>query len=183
VLHENRNRLRSATVELINSTPAADRPDTMPDVAAYQDFLDRWMQSGRRDADEADLHRIHRFRSQLRAIAETDDQSVRASIVNEVLAGAMIQPSLATHGDTPFHIHYFPSFASPAEHLIADIGMELAGLIESGEDLRLKVCASPTCSSAFFDTTKNHSRLYCDSQACGNRIHVANYRRRRTETG
>lgn len=180
MLHENRNRLRSAAVELINTTPAPDRDDTMPDLPAYQAFLDRWMQSGLREADEADLHRIHRFRLQLRAIAETSEQPIRVALVNEALAGAMIQPSLASHDGTPFHIHYFPSFAGPAEHLIADISMDLAMLIESGEDMRLKVCASPTCSSAFYDTTKNHSRLYCDSQACGNRIHVANYRRRKT---
>ena len=38
-----------------------------------------------------------------------------------------------------------------------------------GEWPRLKVCASPDCRWAFWDTTRNRSRRWCDMAGCGNR--------------
>ena len=47
---------------------------------------------------------------------------------------------------------------------------------------RLKVCSSDECSWAFFDTTKNRSRTYCE-WGCGNRIKTRNYRARQRAAG
>ena len=44
-------------------------------------------------------------------------------------------------------------------------------------------CASPTCRDVFVDLSRNRSRRYCDSRTCGNRLHVAAYRARRSQAG
>jgi len=44
----------------------------------------------------------------------------------------------------------------------------------------VRTCASPTCQEVFVDLSRNRSRRYCDSRTCGNRLHVAAYRARRS---
>ncbi len=61
--------------------------------------------------------------------------------------------------------------------------MGLAELVVSGESQRVRACASPTCRDVFVDLSRNRSRRYCDSRTCGNRLHVAAYRARRSQAG
>jgi predicted RNA-binding Zn ribbon-like protein len=48
----------------------------------------------------------------------------------------------------------------------------------SGEWDRLRECSSPTCTSVFFDRSKNRSARWCSMQTCGNRNKVRNFRER-----
>lgn len=50
----------------------------------------------------------------------------------------------------------------------------------SAEWPRLKVCASPDCHWAFFDSTRNRSRRWCDMAGCGNRAKNKAWRLRQT---
>jgi predicted RNA-binding Zn ribbon-like protein len=43
---------------------------------------------------------------------------------------------------------------------------------------RLKVCAADECRRAFYDTSKNRSRAWCDMQVCGNREKTRRFRER-----
>lgn len=45
-------------------------------------------------------------------------------------------------------------------------------------DARLRVCGNPRCRFAFLDRSRNRSRIWCESAACGNRIRVGRHRRR-----
>jgi predicted RNA-binding Zn ribbon-like protein len=45
-------------------------------------------------------------------------------------------------------------------------------------DARLRVCGNPRCRFAFLDRSRNRSRVWCESAACGNRIRVGRHRRR-----
>jgi predicted RNA-binding Zn ribbon-like protein len=40
------------------------------------------------------------------------------------------------------------------------------------------VCQAKTCDWLFLDTTKNHSRRWCDMRVCGNRAKAQRYYRR-----
>ncbi len=42
-------------------------------------------------------------------------------------------------------------------------------LLTSGDILRLRLCADDTCRWLFLDTSKNHTRRWCDMKTCGNR--------------
>jgi predicted RNA-binding Zn ribbon-like protein len=43
---------------------------------------------------------------------------------------------------------------------------------------RLKACASAECHAAYYDTSKNRSRAWCDMQVCGNRAKTRTFRER-----
>ena len=67
-----------------------------------------------------------------------------------------------------------------ADRIAAHLAMGLAELVVAGESGRVRTCASPTCHEIFVDLSRNRSRRYCDSRTCGNRLHVAAYRARRS---
>jgi predicted RNA-binding Zn ribbon-like protein len=51
-------------------------------------------------------------------------------------------------------------------------------LLTSEEMALLRACDSPTCRWLFVDTSKNHSRRWCDMKVCGNRIKARRFYRR-----
>ncbi len=59
--------------------------------------------------------------------------------------------------------------------LIGDLMLPLIELVDQRENLRL--CGNPHCRLIFLDSSKNHSRRWCDTAGCGNRDRVARYRR------
>jgi predicted RNA-binding Zn ribbon-like protein len=44
-----------------------------------------------------------------------------------------------------------------------------ANLLTSPELSKMRICASDDCGWLFLDTSKNHSRRWCDMKSCGNR--------------
>ncbi len=61
--------------------------------------------------------------------------------------------------------------------LMAETGLKLV----CDCDLSLiRVCESPDCVLAFYDTTKNHKRRWCSMEVCGNR-HKATLHRRKVQ--
>ncbi len=47
---------------------------------------------------------------------------------------------------------------------------------------RFRLCADPTCTTVFYDRSKNHSAKWCSMQTCGNRNKVRAFRQRHTTT-
>ena len=43
---------------------------------------------------------------------------------------------------------------------------------------RFRMCADPTCTTVFYDRSKNHSAKWCSMQNCGNRNKVRAFRQR-----
>ena len=43
---------------------------------------------------------------------------------------------------------------------------------------RFRMCADPTCTTVFYDRSKNHSAKWCSMQNCGNRSKVRAFRER-----
>jgi hypothetical protein len=57
----------------------------------------------------------------------------------------------------------------------------LAAAVElgaAGEWDRLKLCQADDCLEAFFDHSRNRSRVWCDMAVCGNTSKVRSYRQR-----
>jgi predicted RNA-binding Zn ribbon-like protein len=44
---------------------------------------------------------------------------------------------------------------------------------------RLRACGSETCRWLFLDTSKNHTRRWCDMKICGNRMKARRFSARR----
>jgi hypothetical protein len=57
---------------------------------------------------------------------------------------------------------------------IGDLMLPLIQLVEARESLRL--CGNAYCRLIFLDSSRNHSRRWCDTSGCGNRDRVRRYR-------
>ncbi len=55
------------------------------------------------------------------------------------------------------------------------LAWEAAELITSPQLFNVRRCASETCAWLFLDTSKNHSRRWCDMNVCGNRSKARRY--------
>jgi predicted RNA-binding Zn ribbon-like protein len=65
-------------------------------------------------------------------------------------------------------------FLGPVLHSAAD-------LLTSRDLERTGECQNPTCGWLFLDTSKNHTRRWCDMGDCGNRAKAHNFYRRKRE--
>lgn len=165
---------------LVNTDSEVSESEQLGDLDALQVFIAERTITEVAHPTESDLAALHALRRQLRAILIAPHDNTRTEMVNRLLAQAPITPRLVDHDGLGLHMHYFPPYATLSEHLIADFSMALAHLLTSGEAARLRICARPGCGRAMFDTTKNRSRIYCDSTKCGGRLHSAAYRARRS---
>jgi predicted RNA-binding Zn ribbon-like protein len=53
-----------------------------------------------------------------------------------------------------------------------------ADLLVSTDAERVKECGDPTCRWLFLDTSKNHTRRWCDMKVCGNRMKARRFQAR-----
>lgn len=58
-----------------------------------------------------------------------------------------------------------------------------ADLLVSGELRGVRRCAGETCNWLFLDTSRNHSRRWCDMRSCGNRAKARRYHARKKAAG
>jgi predicted RNA-binding Zn ribbon-like protein len=54
----------------------------------------------------------------------------------------------------------------------------VAAAMADGSWSRLKACRRHACRWAFYDHSRNRSGTWCSMAVCGNRVKVADYRRR-----
>ena len=59
--------------------------------------------------------------------------------------------------------------AGDLDRMLWPVVRSAADLLTSDELDDVRVCASETCNWLFMDTSKNHSRRWCDMKSCGNR--------------
>ncbi|UGY90416.1 CGNR zinc finger domain-containing protein [Streptomyces gobiensis] len=169
-------------VDLLNTAPDNDTPDSLTDVDALRAYVERNAVSDVGDLSDADLTAVRAVRDHFGQVFAAVDARTAAELVNALVAEAGTTPRLTDHDGYDWHVHYFAPGASLANHLAADGGMALAFLIVAGERERLRRCAAPDCRQAFIDLSRNRSRRYCSSRTCGNRLHVAAYRARQRGT-
>jgi predicted RNA-binding Zn ribbon-like protein len=56
------------------------------------------------------------------------------------------------------------------------LSLKTAQLITSGKMEMLRACDSPECRWLFLDTSKNHTRRWCDMKVCGNRMKARRFK-------
>jgi predicted RNA-binding Zn ribbon-like protein len=64
------------------------------------------------------------------------------------------------------------------EQLMVPIAQSASDLLCHGDLALVKRCAHPACGAFFYDTSKNHTRRWCSTTGCGNRMRVAAHYRR-----
>ena len=139
-------------------------------------LLDHGLLDRRLTSTDADLVLAHQLRDGLhRALVSHHDGSfdhraleAAAAHLPLQLSGAAEQPGLR-----PLH----GGVRGALTHLLIAVHSAVA------DDTwrRLKICSAADCVWAYFDTTKNRSRTWCE-WGCGNRIKTRNYRARKKAT-
>jgi predicted RNA-binding Zn ribbon-like protein len=65
------------------------------------------------------------------------------------------------------------------DRLVPALALAIADLMHQVDPAKLGRCDGDGCGWLFLDTTRNHSRRWCDPLDCGNRARVRNYVERR----
>ena len=173
-----------ACAELIN-TGRSGAGDGLRTVADVQSFGQRYAFHGR-GAGPADVARLRAHRARLDAVVaacENGDEDAAIGTLNALLTQTGAVPQIVAHDGRGPHIHVSRPTAPLADRMAAHFAMALAAMVVAGESDRVRGCASPSCQAVFVDLSRNRSRRYCDSRTCGNRLHVAAYRARRSAAG
>jgi predicted RNA-binding Zn ribbon-like protein len=171
----------TACAELINTGPARSG-EALRAAADVQAFGRRY-DFHPRAATPADVPRLRAHRDRLDAIAvacEFADPAAATAMLNALLAETGAIPQIVAHDGRGPHIHVSRPSAPLADRVAAHLAMGLAGLVVAGETDRVRGCESPDCRDIFIDFSRNRSRRYCDNRTCGNRVHVAAYRARKS---
>lgn len=75
------------------------------------------------------------------------------------------------------HLHWaFPSVSLVPELPLWILSLNTAQLITSGDMQMLRACGDPQCRWLFLDTSKNHTRRWCDMKICGNRMKARRFK-------
>jgi predicted RNA-binding Zn ribbon-like protein len=164
---------------------------TLGDLAAWAE--------ARRVLSHADAHRMSRAASQKPAAARA--ALARAVTLREALyrviaaAAAARQPSTADLDILNAHLHAAFSrlqlasrshrlelvdggdhVRTPDEAILTPVVRAAVELLTSDAITRVRLCADESCAWLFLDTTRSHTRRWCDMKSCGNRSKVRRFR-------
>ncbi|WP_370617940.1 CGNR zinc finger domain-containing protein [Mumia sp. Pv 4-285] len=139
---------------------------------------------------DRDVRVLQRFQRRLRTVFENGGAGETQGAIgalNALLASHRITPLIVPTDDagtdsgrtaSGWRLHVADRAATVADLLVAESLMGLSILVCDLGPGRLGVCASQGCSTAYVDTSPNHSRRYC-SDRCSSRSNVAAYRARK----
>lgn len=71
------------------------------------------------------------------------------------------------------------STANDLDQMLWPVTLSAAELLTTDDLKRLQQCYGENCGWLFVDTSKNHSRQWCDMSDCGNRAKVRRFRSKR----
>jgi predicted RNA-binding Zn ribbon-like protein len=101
---------------------------------------------------------------------------------NTSLANAMAQARVRAVEDG--FVWDWPAEATRLDRMLWPIVRSAADLLVSSELERVRQCGGEDCTWLFLDTTRNHSRRWCDMRDCGNRAKARrHYQRQRQASG
>jgi len=120
------------------------------------------------------------FREALRDLASANSGRRPTAAAAEVVTrtARMVGVSLSFGGDGSPRL---ASSASGLEGAVADILVGVHGMMSDGSWSRLKICRNPECRWAFYDNSRNHSRVWCAMKECGNKMKARRFRQRSKE--
>lgn len=169
-------------VDLVNTGGADSGHDDLHDVDRVAELLAHrgWVVAA--PPSEADLTRLLRHRDTMRQAFDSATEHEVVELLNRTLTELRALPQLTDH-DGDWHWHYAPPGAGIADRVAATTSAALLTLVANGGHDRMRRCSADGCANAFVDFSRNGSRRYCSSTACGNRTHAAAYRARQRATG
>jgi predicted RNA-binding Zn ribbon-like protein len=187
-------------LELVNTLDMRFSAETTELIPTYKDLL--------RLTTQLKLLTPEQSRRLARTVDEKTAQRVLASAVELREAMAAVLYSRIDGGKPPaaavekLERHF--QAATLHRHLLADgahwywswsgaernaeiplwmLAQSAADLLVSSDAEFIKDCGDPTCRWLFLDTSKNHTRRWCDMKTCGNRMKARRHQARYQEHG
>lgn len=188
--------------ELIAGHPALDLVNTLDwrfgdrgpqDLLTSYDDLVRFAQQSKllthrptasRSTGARVLKRCVELREALAEIfyARLDDRQTTASArgtLERYFKGARLRQML-NWKQSPRLEWEWPAHAVNAELPLWVLAASASDLMTSDAVDRVRACNNPECRWLFLDTSKNHTRRWCDMRVCGNRIKARRFKARKT---
>jgi predicted RNA-binding Zn ribbon-like protein len=171
------------TQALANSFAAKAGRDADPlaELDRAQAFVDeltgQWAESQQQEAaprlvlSEAELERLRRLRDTVRALLREPGEAGPVNGPDGLEAGVRVVVRRRTAAAVPT--------GSGAGWVESAVGAELLLAADQGVLRRLKLCRKPTCEVAFYDRSKNNSRVWHDMARCGTPQQMREYRKRK----
>lgn len=70
------------------------------------------------------------------------------------------------------------TFAVGPDRILGEILVAAHDAVADGSWRRIKLCRNPECRRAFYDQSRNHSRIWCRMAECGNKMKARRFRLR-----
>ncbi len=126
--------------------------------------------------DQAQLDRARELRESIHAAAtalanQKPLPSSAVRVINECSTQGRASAVLTPEGGREWRL----ASASP-EDALSVIAADAISLLAGEREGKISLCASPTCRAAFLDTSRGHTRRWCDMNTCGNREKKARFR-------
>jgi predicted RNA-binding Zn ribbon-like protein len=175
--------------DLLN-TASLGKP-RQPDLLESVDAAEQWLRSSLAtlssidsSAPSAPSHLDARGLGRLRSLRD-DLRAALATGHADEPAAAVAAPSVETTAAVKLDAGgaRLQARGKGVELLRSYVMIQLAAATYADTMRRLKVCANPRCRGAFYDRSKNCSRLWHDVTTCGNTQNVRAYRARLKERG
>ncbi len=165
--------------DFVNTTDHETRTDDLATRADLTGWLHRaGLLPVRTRATEADLAVAHELRRGLRRALELNHDGTSEDIPALDTTLVLLPVTLHWTGDASRLVPTKDGVQAALTRVV--IAMHQA--VAAGTWWRLKVCASDECEWAYYDASKNRSRMWCE-YGCGNRRKVRAYRARQRAAG
>lgn len=173
--------MRNMAMELLNSEHrrgAKGFTDHLDEDVWYADFSSRWKIPARSFAVREELRLT---RALLRRIVETlterpDDQRQALQDVIRIVGTGAVHYEIEGDGTRTMVRRTISYRPDP----VTEAGRSLLDLMIEGDPARIKQCSNPDCRWVFTDQSRNGSRRWCDSSACGTVMKVRAFRSRQS---
>jgi predicted RNA-binding Zn ribbon-like protein len=149
-----------------------DTPERLHDWLAKRSLILPTEPVSRRDFEA-----VRALRDALRAMIAGRIEPEQRDALNRMTARA----PLVLHFDNKAQPLLVPDSGGVPGAIARILAAIVAGEREGGWS-RLKQCRNRECQRVFYDTSKNHSAVWCSSQRCGNRMAARAYRARTAST-
>lgn len=118
------------------------------------------------------IYRIFRARAEEATPAEEDLRTFNAALADAMAHACLMQQDGGFAWD-------WSEEDGNLERVLWPVVRSAADILTSDELDDVRVCASEDCEWLFIDTSKNHSRRWCDMQTCGNRAKARRHYKRK----
>jgi predicted RNA-binding Zn ribbon-like protein len=169
--------------QFLNTADLYPGDDELVDLDALRAWLRKHGLIGAREQLQAgDLERALAAREALRSLLEARD---REGAVDPASVRALNALALAALSRVAFDRDGEPVLEPAAvglDRALAELFAAVQVAAVDGSWARLKVCADHKCLWAFYDSSKNRSRSWCNMAVCGNRAKARQYRERHRQS-